>query len=194
MGRLDGDAAASDDREGHWEGRGCTASGGLFLSLLGWGLVVRRGLQVWTWGHKMVIPRRVKIERDTRKAAGTPPLRFHRQEKLHIVSIAAGFLQSSVVSADGLVFVWASQDPLLKCQQVCIAPPCCLAVRILLCLACMEAWVLRSCERPTPRASVLKTWCLLPVHASLLCVCPFAEFEPLFSSLHAILTACSCRR
>jgi hypothetical protein len=74
-------------------------------------------LQVFTWGHKMVMPRRVNVARDTRKA-GPAPLKFHRAERLHVVAIAAGGVHSTLISQEGLVFYWESPDVQLRCRQV----------------------------------------------------------------------------
>ena len=65
----------------------------------------------------MVTPKRVTVTRDTRKAGGSS-IKFHRKERMHLVAIAAGFMHSTVVSEDGLVFSWTSSDPQLKCRQV----------------------------------------------------------------------------
>lgn len=77
-------------------------------------------LQVFTWGHKMVMPRRVNVARDTRKA-GPAPLKFHRAERLHVVAIAAGGVHSTLISQEGLVFYWESPDVQLRCRQVRLA-------------------------------------------------------------------------
>eukprot|EP00850_Spirogloea_muscicola_P010078 SM000058S18508 [mRNA] locus=s58:213689:220094:- [translate_table: standard] len=73
--------------------------------------------EVHTWGYKSVMPQRVAIMRDTRKA-GSTHLRFHKREKQRVVAIAAGFVHSSVLAEDGLAFYWVSADPLLRCHQV----------------------------------------------------------------------------
>ena len=65
----------------------------------------------------MVMPRRVSISRNTRKA-GNAPLKFHQVERLHVIHVAAGTTHSSAVSEDGLIFYWVSADPHLHCQQV----------------------------------------------------------------------------
>eukprot|EP00850_Spirogloea_muscicola_P006477 SM000030S11486 [mRNA] locus=s30:883932:890292:- [translate_table: standard] len=73
--------------------------------------------EVHTWGYKSVMPQRVAIMRDTRKA-GSTHLRFHKRKKQKVVAIAAGFVHSSVLAEDGLAFYWVSADPLLRCHQV----------------------------------------------------------------------------
>eukprot|EP00249_Psilotum_nudum_P024626 c29240_g3_i1 orf=961-3504(+) len=73
--------------------------------------------EVFTWGYKMVMPRRVLITRNT-KISGTIPMKFHRAERLHIVTIAAGTMHSTALSEDGLIFYWMSSDPYLHCHQL----------------------------------------------------------------------------
>lgn len=73
--------------------------------------------EVFTWGYKMVMPRRVLIARNTRKG-GNVPLKFHQAERLHVVAIAAGTTHSTALSEDGLIFYWVSADPHLRCQQL----------------------------------------------------------------------------
>ncbi|XP_024524554.1 uncharacterized protein LOC9633257 [Selaginella moellendorffii] len=73
--------------------------------------------EVFTWGHKMVSPRRVVLVRNTKKA-GQHPLKFHLSERLHIVAVAAGVVHSTAIAADGLIFSWLSADPQLHAQQV----------------------------------------------------------------------------
>lgn len=65
---------------------------------------------MFTWGHRLVTPRRVVVART--------PLKFHRSERLHVVSIAAGMIHSVALSSDGALFYWVSSDPDLRCQQV----------------------------------------------------------------------------
>lgn len=74
-------------------------------------------LQVFTWGHRLVTPRRVIIARSLKKC-GNAPLKFHRAERLHVVSVAAGSVHSTVLTDDGALFYWVSADPDLRCQQV----------------------------------------------------------------------------
>eukprot|EP00250_Pteridium_aquilinum_P020342 c24788_g3_i2 orf=632-4153(+) len=73
--------------------------------------------EVFTWGYKLVMPRRVSIARTTRKA-GNAPLKFHQAERLHIIAIAAGTTHSTAVSDDGLIFYWVSVDPNVRCHQL----------------------------------------------------------------------------
>ncbi|GAQ82051.1 ankyrin repeat family protein / regulator of chromosome condensation (RCC1) family protein [Klebsormidium nitens] len=73
--------------------------------------------EVFTWGHKLVMPRRVNVARDTRKG-GPAPLKFHRAERLHVVAVAAGGVHSTVISQEGLVFYWESSDVQLRCRQL----------------------------------------------------------------------------
>lgn len=73
--------------------------------------------QVYTWGHRLVTPKRVLISRNLRKS-GSTPLKFHRWERLHVVAIAAGMVHSVALTDDGALFYWTSSDPDLRCQQV----------------------------------------------------------------------------
>ncbi|KAF7819263.1 Inhibitor of Bruton tyrosine kinase [Senna tora] len=73
--------------------------------------------EVYTWGHRLVTPRRVVITRNLKKS-GTALLKFHRMERLHVVSIAAGMVYSMALTDDGALFYWVSSDPDLKCQQL----------------------------------------------------------------------------
>lgn len=80
-------------------------------------VVLRSDGEVFTWGYKMVSPKRVMIQRNTKKS-GNMPLKFHRMERLHVVKIAAGMTHSTVLSDDGSLFYWVSSDPNLHCQQL----------------------------------------------------------------------------
>ena len=73
--------------------------------------------QVYTWGHRLVTPRRVIIARNLKKG-GTTILKFHRMERLHVVAVAAGMVHSVALTDDGAIFYWVSSDPDLRCQQV----------------------------------------------------------------------------
>ncbi|XP_022742077.1 uncharacterized protein LOC111293582 isoform X3 [Durio zibethinus] len=73
--------------------------------------------EVCTWGHRLVTPRRVVINRNLRKM-GSTPMKFHRKERLHVVAIAAGMVHSMAMSEDGALFYWVSSDPDLRCQQL----------------------------------------------------------------------------
>lgn len=73
--------------------------------------------QVFTWGHRLVTPRRVVVARNIRKLGNTP-LKFHRKERLHVGAIAAGVTHSMALTGDGTLFYWVSSDPSLRCQQV----------------------------------------------------------------------------
>ncbi|KAK1409850.1 hypothetical protein QVD17_36379 [Tagetes erecta] len=73
--------------------------------------------EVFTWGHRLVTPRRVVVARIFKKSEGTP-LKFHRSERLHVVSIAAGMTHSVALTQDGALFYWVSSDPDLRCQQL----------------------------------------------------------------------------
>lgn len=79
--------------------------------------VICDGWQVFTWGHRLVTPRRVVIARNIRKAGNTV-LKFHRKERLNVISIAAGMTHSIALTDDGALFYWASSDPDLRCHQV----------------------------------------------------------------------------
>ncbi|OWM73200.1 hypothetical protein CDL15_Pgr001314 [Punica granatum] len=73
--------------------------------------------EVFTWGHRLVTPKRVVIARNLRKS-GPMPLKFHSSEKLHVSAIAAGMTHSMALSDDGTLFYWVSSDPDLRCQQL----------------------------------------------------------------------------
>lgn len=72
---------------------------------------------MFTWGHRQVNPRRVIIARSLKKS-GAALLKFHRMERLHVISIAAGMTHSSALTEDGALFYWVSSDPDLRCEQV----------------------------------------------------------------------------
>lgn len=73
--------------------------------------------EVYTWGHRLVTPRRVVIARNLKKG-GTTSLKFHRKERLHVVAVAAGMVHSVALTDDGALFYWVSSDPDLRCQQL----------------------------------------------------------------------------
>ncbi|XWS58541.1 hypothetical protein CRYUN_Cryun08bG0042800 [Craigia yunnanensis] len=73
--------------------------------------------EVYTWGHRLVTPRRVVIARNLKKS-GSTPMKFHRMERLHVVAIAAGMVHSIAMTEDGALFFWVSSDPDLRCQQL----------------------------------------------------------------------------
>ncbi|KAL6647001.1 hypothetical protein ACP70R_014441 [Stipagrostis hirtigluma subsp. patula] len=73
--------------------------------------------EVFTWGHRLVTPRRVVIARCLKKGGNTN-LKFHRMERLQVISVAAGMMHSTALTADGALFYWVSSDPDLKCQQI----------------------------------------------------------------------------
>lgn len=73
--------------------------------------------EVFTWGHRLVTPKRVVVARILKKS-GSAPLKFHRSERLHVVSIAAGMTHSMALTHDGALFYWVSSDPDLRCQQL----------------------------------------------------------------------------
>lgn len=75
---------------------------------------------VFTWGHRLVTPKRVVIGRILKKM-GNILLKFHRKERLHVVAITAGTTQSMALTEDGTLFYWVSADPDLRCQQVLTA-------------------------------------------------------------------------
>lgn len=75
------------------------------------------GLQVFTWGHRLVTPRRVVVSRNIRKVGNTV-VKFHRKERLNVVAIAAGMTHSLALTDDGALFYWASSDPDHQCHQV----------------------------------------------------------------------------
>lgn len=74
-------------------------------------------LQVFTWGHRLVTPRRVVISRNIRKTGNTV-MKFHRKERLNVVAIAAGMTHTLALTDDGALFYWASSEPDLQCHQV----------------------------------------------------------------------------
>lgn len=73
--------------------------------------------EVYSWGHRLVTPRRVIITQNIKKV-GSTPMKFHRREKLHVSSIAAGMMHSMALTDDGALFYWVSSDPDLRCQQL----------------------------------------------------------------------------
>lgn len=73
--------------------------------------------QVYTWGHRLVTPKRVIVSRNLKKG-GSTALKFHRMERLHVIAIAAGMVHSTALTDDGCLFYWVSSDPELRCQQV----------------------------------------------------------------------------
>ncbi|XP_047975718.1 uncharacterized protein LOC125218153 isoform X1 [Salvia hispanica] len=73
--------------------------------------------EVFTWGHRLVNPRRVTIARNIKKA-GNSVLKFHRKERLTVVAIAAGMTHSIALTDDGALFYWSSSDPELQCHQL----------------------------------------------------------------------------
>ncbi|KAF5184248.1 E3 ubiquitin-protein ligase herc2 [Thalictrum thalictroides] len=73
--------------------------------------------EVFTWGHRLVIPRRVLIARNIKKGGDTQ-VKFHRMEKLHVVAVAAGMVHSLALTDDGSLFYWVSSDPGLRCRQL----------------------------------------------------------------------------
>ncbi|XP_058204306.1 uncharacterized protein LOC131318502 [Rhododendron vialii] len=73
--------------------------------------------EVFTWGHRLVTPRRVVIARNIKKIGNTQ-LKFHRKKRLHVISIAAGMVHSLALTDDGALFYWVSSDPDLRCRQL----------------------------------------------------------------------------
>ncbi|GAB2296375.1 hypothetical protein Dimus_030496 [Dionaea muscipula] len=73
--------------------------------------------EVYTWGHRLVTPRRVVIARNLRKN-GNSQMKFHRMERLHVVGIVAGMVHSMALTDDGALFYWVSSDPDLRSQQL----------------------------------------------------------------------------
>ncbi|KAL3825650.1 hypothetical protein ACJIZ3_021679 [Penstemon smallii] len=73
--------------------------------------------EVFTWGHRLVTPRRVVISRNIKKVGNTV-LKFHRKERLNMVAIAAGMTHSIALTDDGALFYWLSSDPDLRCHQL----------------------------------------------------------------------------
>lgn len=80
-------------------------------------IVLRSDGEVFTWGHRLVTPRRVIIARSIRKLGNTP-LKFHWRECLNVVAIAAGVTHSMALTDDGALFYWVSSDTTLHCQQL----------------------------------------------------------------------------
>lgn len=101
----------------------------LMLSVIG--LLLANEWQVFTWGHRLVTPRRVVIARNLKKSGGAL-LKFHRMKRLHVVAIAAGMVHSMALTDDGVLFCWVSSDPDLKCQQVDFDYTCCLSIFFIL--------------------------------------------------------------
>lgn len=73
--------------------------------------------EVYTWGHRLVTPKRVVVARCLKKS-GNALMKFHRTQRLHLVSVVAGTSHSTAMSEDGTLFYWVSSDPDLRCQQV----------------------------------------------------------------------------
>ncbi|CAI9760915.1 unnamed protein product [Fraxinus pennsylvanica] len=73
--------------------------------------------EVFTWGHRLVTPRRVVIARNIKKFGNTT-LKFHRKERLNVVAVAAGMTHSMALTDDGALFFWVSSDPDLRCRQL----------------------------------------------------------------------------
>ncbi|MCL7025358.1 hypothetical protein MKW94_007035 [Papaver nudicaule] len=73
--------------------------------------------EVFTWGHRLVTPRRVVIARYIKKS-GAAQLKFHRVERLHVVAVVAGMVHSMALTDDGALFYWVSSDPDLRCRQL----------------------------------------------------------------------------
>ena len=73
--------------------------------------------EVFTWGHRLVTPRRVVIARCLKKG-GNANVKFHRMERLQVISVAAGVMHSTALTADGALFYWNSSDLDLRCQQI----------------------------------------------------------------------------
>lgn len=73
--------------------------------------------EVFTWGHRLVTPRRVVIARNIKKMGNTQ-LKFHSKARLHVISIAAGMVHSLALTDDGALFYWVSSDPDLRCRQL----------------------------------------------------------------------------
>lgn len=78
---------------------------------------------MYTWGHRLVTPRRVIIVRNVRKG-GPTPLKFHRKERLCVTSVTAGMIHSMALTEDGSLFYWISSDPELRSRQVCFLLRC----------------------------------------------------------------------
>lgn len=72
---------------------------------------------MFTWGHRLVTPKRVVISRNIRKTGNTM-VKFHRKERLNVVAVAAGMTHSLALSDDGALFYWESSEPDLQCHQV----------------------------------------------------------------------------
>ncbi|XP_051150279.1 uncharacterized protein LOC127264787 isoform X2 [Andrographis paniculata] len=73
--------------------------------------------EVFTWGHRLVTPKRVVISRNIRKTGNTV-MKFHRKERLNVVAVAAGMTHSLALSDDGALFYWVSSEPDLQCHQL----------------------------------------------------------------------------
>ncbi|KAK6942474.1 Ankyrin repeat [Dillenia turbinata] len=80
-------------------------------------LVLAADGEVFTWGHRLVTPKRVVISRNLKKL-GSSLLKFHRMQRLHVVAIAAGTVHSTALTEDGALFYWVSSDPDLRCRQL----------------------------------------------------------------------------
>ncbi|KAL1211538.1 Ultraviolet-B receptor UVR8 [Cardamine amara subsp. amara] len=80
-------------------------------------LVLQEDGEVYTWGHRLVTPRRVIISRNLKKAGNTL-LNFHRRRPLRLTAIAAGMVHSMALAEDGAMFYWVSSDSNLRCHQL----------------------------------------------------------------------------
>ncbi|KAM0848563.1 hypothetical protein ACQ4PT_054310 [Festuca glaucescens] len=80
-------------------------------------LVLGADGEVFTWGHRLVTPRRVVIARCLKKGGNTN-VKFHRMERLQVISVAAGVMHSTALTVDGALFYWNSSDPDLRCRQI----------------------------------------------------------------------------
>ncbi|VFQ61139.1 unnamed protein product [Cuscuta campestris] len=70
--------------------------------------------EVFTWGHRLVSPKRVIIGKNTKKV-GSTSLKVHRK---HVVAIAAGTTHSVALTDDGALFYWVSADPDFQSLQL----------------------------------------------------------------------------
>ncbi|KAL0052945.1 hypothetical protein WJX82_010178 [Trebouxia sp. C0006] len=80
---------------------------------------------IYTWGHRVVTPRRVQLAgaRDVARAGALGDIAFHKGQteisRPHAVAVAAGAAHSCCLTRSGLVLAWRSWDANLAVQEVC---------------------------------------------------------------------------
>ncbi|KAL0037443.1 hypothetical protein WJX79_008419 [Trebouxia sp. C0005] len=80
---------------------------------------------IYTWGHRVVTPRRVQLSgaRDVARAGAVGDIAFHKGQteisRPHAIAIAAGAAHSCCLTRGGVVLAWRSWDANLAVQEVC---------------------------------------------------------------------------